>query len=132
MNKVILMGRLTADPDIRYTDNKDKTCIAHFTLAINYDEENVDFIRCVAFGKTAELAERCLTKGKKILVEGRWHTGSYENEDGDMVYTNECTISRVEFCEKREDDKDEPPKNKKSGTRKSGTGSGYTKSRGKK
>lgn len=104
MNKVILMGRLTADPDISTANNRAKTVIARFTVAVNYDEEHANFIRCTTFDKTAELVERALRKGKKILVEGRWQTGSYEDEDGETVYTNECIVSRIEFCEKKEDD----------------------------
>lgn len=101
MNKVILMGRLTSDPDIQYYGEDDKGTIARFTIAVNYNEDDTDFIRCVAFNATAELAEKYLHKASKILVEGRWHTGNYENDDGETVYTNECILNRFEFCESK-------------------------------
>lgn len=102
MNKVVLMGRLTADPDIKH-NKKEKLTIARFTLAVNFNEDNTDFIRCSCFGKTAEIAEDYLSKGMRILIDGRWHTGQYENDDGETVYTNECIVNRFEFCESRKD-----------------------------
>lgn len=103
MNKVILMGRLTNDPEVSYSGRgKDKLAIARFTVAVNYNAEHADFIRCACFGTTAETAEEYLFKGTKILIDGRWQTGSYE-KDGETKYTNECVINRFEFCEKAED-----------------------------
>ena len=88
MNRVILMGRLTRDPEIRYSQGESATAVARYTLAVdrrfnrNGDENNADFIGCVAFGKQAEFAERYLHKGIKMLVTGRIQTGSYTNKDG--------------------------------------------------
>lgn len=103
MNKVILMGRLTRDPEIRYTD---ENCIARFTLAVdrrrNRDgEQSADFISCVAFGKAAEHAEKYYHKGIKIAVTGRIQTGSYTNKDGVKVYTTEVVVEEQEFAESR-------------------------------
>ena len=93
MNKVILMGRLTRDPEVRYSQGENATAIARYTLAVDRrfnrggDENSADFIGCVAFGKSAEFAERYLHKGTKIVVTGRIQTGSYTNRDGVKVYT---------------------------------------------
>ena len=109
MNKVILMGRLTRDPDIRYTQGDNPMCIARYTLAVdrrfsrnaNNDGNNADFIPCVAFGKTAEFTERYLKKGTKMAVTGRIQTGSYTNKDGAKVYTTEVVIEDQEFAESK-------------------------------
>ena len=112
MNKVILMGRLTRDPDVRYSQNSDGAmAIARYTLAVDRrrargnngagDEQSADFIGCVAFGRAAEFAEKYLHQGTKIIVEGRWQTGNYTNKDGQKVYTNDCVVERHEFCESR-------------------------------
>lgn len=104
MNKVILCGRTTKDAEIRTT--KEGMAIARFTLAIdrpkkkNGEENGADFINCLAFDKTAELIEKYVPKGRKILIEGRWQTGSYDNNEGKKVYTNECVIDKLEFVEK--------------------------------
>lgn len=101
MNKVILQGRLTKDPEIKYTGS-DNRASARFTLAVNRTFKNkdgkydADFINCSAFGGTAEAIEKWFSKGKGITVEGEWRTGSYE-KDGNKVYTNECQVSRWEF-----------------------------------
>lgn len=92
MNKVELMGRLTRDPEIRYSQDEKGTCIARYTLAVDRrfkreGEENADFIRCIVFGKQGEAAEKYLAKGRKVAVVGRIHTGSYTNKDGQKVYT---------------------------------------------
>ena len=109
MNKVILMGRLTRDPEVRYTQGDNPLAIARYSLAVdrrqarsnNGDEQTADFINCVAFGRTAEFAERYLRKGTKIAVTGRIQTGSYTNKDGVKVYTTEVVIEDHEFCESR-------------------------------
>ena len=110
MNKVILMGRLTRDPEIRYTQASEPLAIARYTLAVDRrfqrkdnsgNEQNADFISCIAFGKNAEFAEKYLHQGTKIIVEGRWQTGNYTNKDGQKVYTNDCVVERHEFCESR-------------------------------
>lgn len=108
MNKVILMGRITRDPETRYSAGDNATCVAKYTLAIdriktkNNQEPGTDFINCVAFGRNGEFAEKYLKKGMKILVEGKITTGSYTNKEGQKVYTTEVTVSSQEFCEKRE------------------------------
>ncbi len=109
MNKVILMGRLTRDPDVRYTQGDNTMCVARYTLAVdrrfnrrdNNDGNNADFISCVAFGKSGEFAERYLHKGTKIAVSGRLQTGSYTNKDGQRVFTTDVVIEDQEFAESR-------------------------------
>lgn len=106
MNKVILIGRLTADPDVRYAQNDNQTCIARYTLAVDRrfkrdDEQNADFIRCVAFGKSGEFAEKYLNKGTKICVVGRIQTGSYKDNDGKTVYTTDVVVEENYFCESK-------------------------------
>lgn len=107
MNKVILMGRLTRDPEVRYTQGDNQMAIARYTLAVdrrfnrNGDENTADFISCVAFGKSGEFAERYLRKGTKIAVTGRIQTGSYTNKDGVRVYTTEVVVEDQEFAESK-------------------------------
>lgn len=107
MNKVILMGRLTRDPEIRYAQNENNTCIANYTLAVDRrfkkqgDEQTADFIRCVAMGKGGEFAEKYLHQGTKIVVEGRIQTGSYTNKDGQKVYTTDVFVESQEFTESK-------------------------------
>ena len=106
MNKVILMGRLTRNPEVRYSQGSNSMAIAKFTLAVDRKfkkdgEQNADFINCTAFGKVAEVIEKYVTKGTKIIVEGRWQTGSYKNKDGATVYTNDCMVENIEFCESK-------------------------------
>ena len=102
------MGRLTRDPEVRYSQGENSTAIARYTLAVdrrfrrnNDGEQTADFIGCVAFGRSAEFAEKYLHQGTKIIVEGRWQTGNYTNKDGQKVYTNDCVVERHEFCESR-------------------------------
>ena len=101
MNKVILMGRLTKDPEIR-TGN---TQVARYTLAVDRrfsnSEEKTDFINIVAFGKSAEFAEKYLKKGMKVLVTGRIQTGSYTDKDNKKVYTTDIVVEDQEFCESK-------------------------------
>lgn len=96
MNQVILIGRLTRDPEIRYTN--DGKAVASWSLAVDRMGEGADFIRCTAFGRAAENAEKYLFKGKKIALQGRWQTGSFE-KDGRTVYTNDCIVNFWEFVE---------------------------------
>ena len=104
MNKAIITGRLTREPDIRYThDNK---TVAKYTLAVDRrykrdGEQTADFINCVAFDRNAEFAEKYLHKGTKIAVCGRLQTGSYTNRDGVRVYTTDVVVEEHEFCESR-------------------------------
>jgi single-strand DNA-binding protein len=99
MNSVILMGRLTADPEIRNTDS---TTVGSYTLAVDRigKDKGADFIRCKAFGKSADFAEKYLKKGLKIAVEGRISTGSYTNKEGQKVYTTDVIVNAHHFCEK--------------------------------
>lgn len=106
MNKVILCGRLTRDPDVRYSNGEKPMCIARYTLAVNRrfqkeGEQNADFINCVAFGKQGEFAERHLKRGTKIVVCGRIQTGSYTNRDGVKVYTTDVIVEEYDFAESR-------------------------------
>jgi len=107
MNKVILMGRLTRDPEIRYANNANSTCIANYTLAVDRrfkrqgDEQTADFIQCVAMGKGGEFAEKYLHQGTKIVVEGRIQTGSYTNKDGQKIFTTEVWVEAQEFAESK-------------------------------
>lgn len=107
MNKVILMGRLTRDPEVRYSQGDNAMAIARYTLAVDRrfnrggDENSADFIGCVAFGKSAEFAERYLHKGTKLLVTGRIQTGSYTNKDGVKVYTTDVVVEDQEFAESK-------------------------------
>jgi single-strand DNA-binding protein len=107
MNKVILMGRLTRDPEVRYSQGETPLAIARYTLAVdrrfnrNNDENTADFINCVSFGKTAEFAEKYYRKGTKVAVTGRIQTGSYNNKDGVKVYTTEVVVEEQEFAESK-------------------------------
>lgn len=109
MNKVILMGRLTRDPDIRYSQGENAMAIARFTLAVNRrikkdsatDQQTADFISCIAFGKTAEFYEKYTHQGIKLVVEGRIQTGSYTNKEGVKVYTTEVVVENTEFAESK-------------------------------
>ena len=108
MNKVILMGRLTRDPEVRYSQGESAMAIARYTLAVdrrfnrnNNDENSADFIGCVAFGKSGEFAEKYFRKGTKVLVTGRIQTGSYTNRDGVKVYTTDVVVEDQEFAESK-------------------------------
>lgn len=107
MNKVILMGRLTRDAEVRYSQGENSTAIARFSLAVDRrfrrdgDEQTADFINCVAFGRTAEFLERFGRKGTKFVLEGRIQTGSYTNKDGQRVYTTDVVAENVEFAESK-------------------------------
>ena len=108
MNKVILMGRLTRDPDIRYSQGENAMAIARYTLAVDRrgrrdgsSDQTADFISCVSFGKIAEFAERYLRQGTKIVAEGRIQTGSYTNKEGQKVYTTDVVVENCEFAESK-------------------------------
>ncbi len=106
MNKVILMGRLTRDPDIRYSQGENQTAVARFTLAVDRrfnrnGDQTADFIGCVAFGKTAEFMEKYTRQGTKLCIEGRIQTGSYTNRDGQKVYTTDVVVENAEFAESK-------------------------------
>lgn len=106
MNKVILMGRLVRDPDVRYTQGEEQKCMARYTLAVDRPVKRdggkeADFISCVSFGKLGEFAEKCLSKGVKIAITGHIQTGSYTNRDGQKIYTTDVVIESQEFCERK-------------------------------
>ncbi len=110
MNTVLLMGRLTRDPEVRYTQGAEQMAIANYTLAVdrrvkrdanNPNQQTADFIRCVAFGKSAEFAEKYLKKATKIVIKGRIQTGSYTNKDGQTVYTTDVIVEEQEFAESK-------------------------------
>ncbi len=106
MNKVILMGRLTRDPDVRYSQGESATAVARFTLAVDRrfkreGDATADFIGCVAFGRQAEFAEKYLRQGTKIALSGRIQTGSYTNREGQKVYTTDVIAEDLEFAESK-------------------------------
>ena len=106
MNKVIQMGRLTRDPEVRYSTGNNPLAIARYTLAVDRrfkrdGEAEADFISCVSFGKTAEFAEKYYRQGLKIVVSGRIQTGSYTNREGQKVYTTEVVVEEQEFAESK-------------------------------
>ena len=106
MNKVILMGRLTRDPEVRYSQGENPLAVARYTLAVDRryakeGQQSADFISCVCFGKSAEFAGKWLTKGIKICITGRIQTGSYTNNEGVKVYTTEVVVEDQEFAESK-------------------------------
>lgn len=108
MNKAILAGRLTRDPEIRYSQGESAMAVCRYTLAVDRrfkrdGEQAADFITCVCFGKSVEFAEKYLKQGTKMIVEGRIQTGSYTNKDGVKVYTTEVMIENQEFAESKKD-----------------------------
>lgn len=106
MNKVILMGRLTRNPEVRYGTGENSTAVARYTIAVERrfkrdGEQNADFIGCVAFGRNAEFAEKYLRQGTKIVLTGRIQTSSYTNRDGQKVYTTDIVVEEQEFAESK-------------------------------
>ena len=107
MNKVILMGRLTRDPEVRHSQGENSMAIARYTIAVDRrvrrdgDQQTADFINCVAFGRSGEFAEKYFHKGIKIAVTGRIQTGSYTNKDGQKVYTTDVIVEEQEFAESK-------------------------------
>jgi len=106
MNKVILMGRLTRDPEMRNSNGESNTAIARYTLAVDRrykreGEAGADFISCVAFGRSAEFAEKYFRQGLKVVITGRIQTGSYTNRDGNKVYTTDVAVEEQEFAESK-------------------------------
>ena len=117
MNKVILMGRLTRDPEVRYSAGENALAIARYTLAVDRrfrrdGEATADFISCVSFGRTAEFAEKYFRQGLKIIVSGRIQTGSYTNRDGQKVYTTEVVVDEHYFAEGKSIDADDEKETK--------------------
>lgn len=110
MNKVILMGRLTRDPEVRYTQGERSMAIARYTLAVDRrgakkdGESNADFINVVAFDKSGEFAEKFFKQGMRVLVSGRLQTGSYTNKDGQKVYTTDVVAEDQEFADGKQNE----------------------------
>lgn len=115
MNNVILIGRLCADPETRYTQGETTMAVSKYTIAVDRrgKDKGTDFIRCVAFGKNGEFAEKYLTKGMKIAIIGHIQTGSYQDKDGRKVYTTDVIVDQQEFCEskKAQEESNEFPPN---------------------
>lgn len=110
MNKVILLGRLTKDPDVRYTQSENMLAIARYTLAVDRrfkkeGQPSADFINCVAFGKSAEFAEKYMTKGRLFGVIGKIQTRNYENDKKEKVYVTEVVVEEQYFADSKKDDK---------------------------
>lgn len=108
MNKVVLMGRLTRDPEVRYSTGENVSAVARYTIAVDRrikrdGEPTADFINCVSFGRTAEFAEKYYRQGIKIIISGRIQTGSYTNRDGHKVYTTEIVVEEQEFAESKQE-----------------------------
>ena len=106
MNKVVLMGRLTRDPEVRYTQGDNYMAIARYTLAVDRrlkrdGEATADFVSCVAFGKAGEFAEKYFRQGLKVIISGRIQTGSYTNKEGKKVYTTDVVIEEQDFAESK-------------------------------
>ena len=106
MNSVQLIGRLTRDPDVRYSNGETAIAIARFTVAVDRrikkdSENNADFINCIAFGKTGEVVEKYFRKGQRIALNGRIQTGSYTNNEGQKIYTTGVIAENIEFVESK-------------------------------
>ena len=107
MNRVILMGRLTKNPEIKYAGKENDMAVARYTLAVNRrykreGEQEADFISCVTFGKSAEFAQKYLRKGIRIVVSGRISTGNYKDKDGKTIYTTDVIVGEHEFAQNKE------------------------------
>ena len=107
------MGRLTRDPEIRYSQGQEQMAIARYTLAVNRrgKDAGADFINCVAFGKQGEFAEKYLKKGQEVLIQGRINVGSYQNKDGQKVYTTDVIVDAHEFCGTKQEQPQQAPSN---------------------
>lgn len=131
MNKVILMGRLTRDSEIRYSQGENSTAVARFILAVDRrykrtgDEQTADFINCVAFGKMAEFLEKYGHRGTKFVVEGRIQTGNYTNNDGQKVYTTDVVVEHMEFAESKKEKTEDAYMNEPAGLPEPADGSGF-------
>ena len=105
MNKVILMGRLTREPELRYSQSNNPLAIARYTLAVarkvKTNDTEADFINCIAFGKSAEFVEKYFRQGQRVLIEGRLQTGSYTNKEGQKVYTTDIIVDSQEFADSK-------------------------------
>lgn len=112
MNKIILIGRLTRDPEVRYSQGENSTAVARYTIAVDRKsskDNEADFIPCVCFGKAAEFVEKYLRKGLKIVITGRLQTGSYTNKDGNRIFTTDVVVEEHEFAESKNTNNELPP-----------------------
>ncbi len=111
MNKIVLLGRLTRAPEIRYTDGEKATAVTRFTLAVNkkFKKDEADFIPCVAFGKTAEAIEKYMSKGSRILIQGAIATSSYKDKEGNYKNSWNVNVDSFEFIDKKDDKPTESP-----------------------
>ena len=130
MNKVILVGRLTRDPEVRYTQGENQTAIARYTLAVDRrfkrdGEPTADFINCVVFGKSAEFAEKYFRQGLRVAISGRITTGSYTNKDGIKVYTTEVTVEEQEFAESKSESEANKTSNQQATSANASSGGGF-------
>lgn len=130
MNKVILVGRLTRDPEVRYSQGENATAIARYTLAVDRrfkrdGEPTADFINCVVFGKSAEFAEKYFRQGLRVAISGRITTGSYTNKDGIKVYTTEVTVEDQEFAESKAESEANKTSNQQSVPTNASSGDGF-------
>lgn len=130
MNKVILVGRLTRDPEVRYTQGENATAIARYTLAVDRrfkrdGEPTADFINCVVFGKSAEFAEKYFRQGLRVAISGRITTGSYTNKDGIKVYTTEVTVEEQEFAESKAESEANKTSNQQATSANASSGDGF-------
>lgn len=130
MNKVILVGRLTRDPEVRYSQGENATAIARYTLAVDRrfkrdGEPTADFINCVVFGKSAEFAEKYFRQGLRVAISGRITTGSYTNKDGIKVYTTEVTVEEQEFAESKAESEANKTSNQQATSVNASSGGGF-------
>ena len=130
MNKVILVGRLTRDPEVRYSQGENATAVARYTVAVDRrfkrdGEPTADFINCVVFGKSAEFAEKYFRQGLRVAISGRITTGSYTNKDGIKVYTTEVTVEDQEFAESKAESEANKTSNQQSVPTNASSGDGF-------
>ena len=132
MNKVILMGRLTRDPEVRYSQGDEPMAVARYTLAVDRrgrrddnNGQNADFISCVAFARNAEFAEKYLKKGIKIAITGRIQTGSYNDKEGRKVYTTDVVVEDQEFAESKSSQNSQNGGNRQAPTEQPDAGDGF-------
>ena len=130
MNKVILVGRLTRDPEVRYSQGENATAVARYTLAVDRrfkrdGEPTADFINCVVFGKSAEFAEKYFRQGLRVAISGRITTGSYTNKDGIKVYTTEVTVEEQEFAESKAESEANKTSNQQATSANASSGGGF-------
>ena len=130
MNKVILVGRLTKDPEVRYSQGENATAVARYTVAVDRrfkrdGEPTADFIPCVVFGRSAEFAEKYFRQGLRVAISGRITTGSYTNKDGIKVYTTEVTVEEQEFAESKSESEANKTSNQQATSANASSGGGF-------